>query len=675
MKNTLVLLVVFLLAESAPCQRATFSIPSKKAETAPVIDGMVDDEAWKDAPSVGDFIQFEPDKGEPASVKTVAKVLYDDSYIYVAFICFDPDPENIQLGMNRRDGLAMGADSVMVDLDTFDDDRSSYYFRTNLLGVQHDGRVTDNGRVADINWDGTWKSAGARTKEGWSAEIAIPLTTVKFQSGKNRTWGIQFARYFPRRFEKSFWTGPLEDYRKVSVLGSLTGLDLVMTRRKLEMIPHVIAKVAENERTEIEAGLDASYAFSQSISGYLTINPDFATVEADREQINLTRFELNLPEKRNFFLEGNDAYQQRIRLFYSRRIADIYGGAKVYGKIGRYEISALSVQAQKDDEKGLSANFSVLRLKRDILESSTLGFLMANRLLDGKNQGTLGLDLAHYFNDTFQFTGQLAASYGDGKSSDLAFFLRPSYDSRTFHAHVRYTYLGRQFGDNANAVGFIPDDNRHEFDSSIKKTVWMKKWSMDRIIYNSNYNTYWGIDKVLRSWDVLQSLQFDLQNRFSLKLRHDQEYKLYEREFRNYSTNLELGYNTREWQSASVGYAAGRNFDSDFTLWRGKLRQNVTQDLSFEYSLTKLSQTPDPDKKSTWIHVILVNQYFTKDLFLKCFYQINSVIDKRNIQVTFVYRFQPPFGLIQLAYQKGAAEFGEAGTQGHTLFMKLAYVF
>ena len=183
------------------------------------------------------------------------------------------------------------------------------------------------------------------------------------------------------------------------------------------------------------------------------------------------------------------------------------------------------------------------------------------------------------------------------------------------------------------------------------------------------------MDKTLRSWDVWQTLTFDLQNKLRLKFRHEQEYKLFEKEFRNHNSSLDIGYNTREWQSVSMSYKYGRNFDSDFTLIGGRLRQYLSRDLSLEYTLSKLYLSPDPENESTWIHVIVANQYFTKDLFLKIFYQINSVIDKRNIQVVFVYRFQPPFGLFQLAYQKGTAKFGQKGVQGHTLFLKLAYVF
>jgi hypothetical protein len=183
------------------------------------------------------------------------------------------------------------------------------------------------------------------------------------------------------------------------------------------------------------------------------------------------------------------------------------------------------------------------------------------------------------------------------------------------------------------------------------------------------------MDKALRSWDVFQSVTFDLKNKFSFKFRYTQGYKLYEKKFTNFGSLFELGYNMREWQSAFISYEFGKNFDSDFTLIRGRLSQNIFRNLSLEYNLTKLFLSPDPEDESTWIHVILANQYFTKDIFFKLFYQINSAIDKQNLQIVFVFRFQPPFGSIQLAYQKGTAEHGLKGKQGHSLFLKLAYVF
>ncbi len=257
---------------------------------------------------------------------------------------------------------------------------------------------------------------------------------------------MSLGRGIPRKLEYSFWTGPLESPYKVSLFGELKGLDLKKAEKKYQIIPYAISKAEEGEKTMVDAGLDALYAFSQMVSGNLTINPDFATVEADQEVINLTRFEVFLPEKRNFFLEGSEIYQQRIQLFYSRRISDIYGGAKVYGKSGGFEYQGLTAQTKPDEERDEnSANFMVFRLKKDVMKSSNIGFLAANKLINGKNWGTTGIDTALYFSDTFQFTGQFALSYGEKNTDNIAFFLRPSYDTYTFHIHIRYTQLSAQF--------------------------------------------------------------------------------------------------------------------------------------------------------------------------------------------------------------------------------------
>ena len=151
----------------------------------------------------------------------------------------------------------------------------------------------------------------------------------------------------------------------------------------------------------------------------------------------------------------------------------------------------------------------------------------------GRQQHSVGLDTALYLSDTFSFTGQMAASYGDGAQTDYAFFLRPSYDSSTFHTHIRYTYLGENFGDNANAVGFIRDDDRHELDSDVNKTFWFKESFLERIDYKSNYNIYWGMDRTLRSWQGFQSVTVDFQNKLGFMVRHDREFKLFEKELLN----------------------------------------------------------------------------------------------------------------------------------------------
>lgn len=640
------------------------------------VDGVLDEALWNLAPVLSDFIQFEPERGAAASVATTVRILYDSNAIYIAFENADPEPGRIAARIAKRDADLREDDAVGVFFDTHDNRRDCYFFWTNLLGTQHDGRIVDNGLTTDSTWDGIWRSAARRTETGWTVELAIELASLKYKPGRQRNWGLGLVRSFPRRLEKSCWQGAVDSIFRVSQFGLLTGLDLERAAKRLQVIPHAIGKLEDWDTVGFKAGLDARYAFSQTVSGNLTLNPDFATVEADQEQINLTRFELSLPEKRNFFLEGKEIYNQRIQLFYSRRIGDIYGGAKLYGKANDFEFYGLTVQTKPDEAAGTgSANFSVLRLKKDILRDSSVGFLIANRLVEGRNTGTAGLDTSINFSRIFHFTGQMAVSYGEAKGSNIAFFLRPSIDTATFHFHVRYTQLGETFGDNANAVGFIRDDNRRELDSALSKTFWLKHGFLERIDYDSNYNIYWGFNGTLRSWQIDQTLGLDLRNKFSLEADHTEEYKLFEEEFRNRHTEFTLGYNTREWQSASVAYGFGRNFGLGFDLIKGAVNFRLAKALSVEYGLTRLVFNPDPEGDSTWIHSLRATYNFTNDLFLKLYYQVNSAIDKVAIQALFVWRFQPPFGLIHFAYQRGSTVFGVAGERVDTLFLKLAYMF
>jgi Domain of unknown function (DUF5916) len=670
-----IIVLAGVLAPAFAQERAKEASPVR-IEEAIAVDGALDEPAWQKAGDLTDFIQFQPSRGAPASVRTVVKVLYDGRYIYIGFLCYDPEPAKIVSRVTRRDADVEADDAVAIGLDTFDDHRTCYVFITNILGTQYDGRIVDDGNTSDTTWDGVWLSAGRRTDFGWSAEVAVELESLKFEPGQDRTWGFQAGRALPRALEKSYWTGPLDKPGRVSQFGALTRMDLERIGKKYQIIPHLVTKLEKGRSSELEVGLDARYAFSQTVSGNLTVNPDFATVEADQEQVNLTRFELNLPEKRNFFQEGSEIYEQRIDLFYSRRIADIDAGVKLYGKSGRFEFSGLSAQTKKDDALGFEpANFSVVRVKTDVMKSSSVGVLAANRLENGKSQGTAGVDASLNFSDKLYLTGQLALSYGDKAKEAFAFFLRPSYDSATAHFHLRYSQLGERFGDNANAVGFVQDDNRRELDSALSKTFWLRKGPVERIDYGSNYNIYWGFDRSLRSWQIDQELKLDLKNKFSLGVDHTQEYKLYEKGFRNDKTEFSLSYNAREWQSGQLAYSFGRNFDRDFRLFEGGVNYMLTKKLSLEYSLERLVFEPDPEGESTWIHVVRATSYFTKDLFLKVFFQTNTSIDKHNIQVLFVWRFQPPFGLVQLAFQKGTARFGIRGNQGNTLFLKFAYMF
>jgi hypothetical protein len=676
----MVLLVTLLIAlpmaadETAVVSAAAFN-------ESPRIDGVLDEPVWATAVAVEGFVQIEPQYGEPSPFRTVVLVGYTADALFVAFRCFDPEPEKFSAAILTRDGKLANDDSVTVLVDPFKDQRTAYFFSTNLLGVQSDGKVADNGRTVDDKWDAAWSCASSRSEEGWTAELAIPFEILRFPGGSNKAWGINFQRFIPRRLEASVWSGPEESAWRVSSFGALTGLDLQPRRHKrYEIVPYGIFAMELGEDPEWEAGIDLRFRIRSGLSADLTINPDFALVEADVEQINLTRFELSVPEKRPFFLEGMEMFSQRIRQFYSRRIGDISWGGKVIGKLGGWDLSALATRADfqqrsGDSERSVSADYGVVRLQKGVFGSSTVGFLAANRSTQGQNAGSIGLDTTLFFSEKLGMTAQLLRAHGPEHDGALAWFLRPAYDSASSHFHVRYTNLDVGLRDNINVIGFLRDDDRRELDSNIKHAIWFEDSAVEKVEGDVNYNRYWSQEGVLRSWELEAEVDIEFTNRWQIELSHVDDYKLYEREFRNSITKVELGYNDRAGKSFVVTAGSGENYDSDLKLFGFGSGLNLSSKWDLWYKGTWLELDPDPEEESTWIHALGANYYFNNDLYLKLFLQTNSVIDKENVQALMVWRFLPPFGSLQVAFQRGTSELGTQSEQGNSVFTKLSWVF
>lgn len=657
-------------AQSPPSARPL--LQAVRATRPPVIDGVVTDDEWEGAPVAGGFVQYEPRRGEPASVRTEARLLVDPTHLFVAFRCWDDQPLTARL--TQRDSNLLSDDSVVVLLDTANDRQTAYYFYTNPLGTQMDGRVTDDGRQTDNTWDGPWRSAAQRTEYGWSAEFAIPFTALKYAAGSGREWGINFGREQRRSLEFSSWSGPLDAIARVSQAGAVTGLDLAPPTRRHQFVPYALAGLQEGASADWQGGIDGRFGLTPEMAVYGTLNPDFATVEADVEQVNLTRFEVSLPEKRQFFLEGNELFAQRIRTFYSRRIADIRGGGKLLGRQGPWTAAFITAQTDPVDGEA-SANYTVGRIQRDVFGRSAIAINFDNRRFDDRDQGSVSVDTNLFFSKFVGMTAQVVQSWGPFGAGAEAFFVRPSYDSPTGHFHVRYSHLGERLRDNLNVIGRIPDDDRRELDSAVSKTWHLRKGAFEQIEYSSNYNIYWSQRGTLRNWQIDESVDVQFRNRWSATAGLTEQFIRFEKDFRNRQIELGIGYNTREYNSVRLDVEFGRNYDADFHLWSIGARRKLTSQLSAEYTLERLRQTPDPDRDSTWIHVLRVNQYFTKDLFVRGFYQINSAIERRNIQAAFVWRYLPPFGTVQVVYQRGTAAFGERSGQGNTLFLKATTVF
>jgi hypothetical protein len=221
----------------------------------------------------------------------------------------------------------------------------------------------------------------------------------------------------------------------------------------------------------------------------------------------------------------------------------------------------------------------------------------------------------------------------------------------------------------------VQDDNRREIDSDAGKTFWFQKGAVQRLQLSTLNNIFWSQENVLRGYHNVGEAQVDFRNRWFAGVEYRREYRLFEKGFHNDRGTIELGYNTREFNSWAVEYVQGKNFDADLKSLGARFQRKLTRQLSFDYQLSRVWLEPDPNRQATVIHVFRAQQNFTRDLYVRAFFQTNSVIDRRNLEVVCVWRHKPPFGSLQFAFQRGRAAFGERSSQGNTFFVKASHVF
>ena len=351
-----------------------------------------------------------------------------------------------------------------------------------------------------MTWDAAWQVATQTVSDGWTAEFAIPLRVLQFRAGDDQTWGLNIGRTRRSSLEYSFWAGPLDSAFRVSQYGDVSGLDVQGGGKRYDLIPYVQGRTEADSDSTANAGLDLRYTFRPETTANLTVNPDFAIIEADEEFVNVSRFPVRLEERRPFFLETNDRFRQRIQTFYSRRIEEIDVGGKLQSRNGSWDLTALTTRSpfagtgeELPEGEGLGhAGYLVARAERQMFGSSQVGFMVANRSQGGDQQGSVSMDTNLRVTRIMSFTGRLIRSHGQFEQGNWGYFVRPSWDTSTFHWHYRYTHLGDRFGDNTNAVGFVRDDNRREMDSDLSKTFWIERGWMQRIDLSSRNNIFWG---------------------------------------------------------------------------------------------------------------------------------------------------------------------------------------
>jgi hypothetical protein len=667
----LFLILFFLILFGSGLVRAQKTVQVFQLTSAPLVDGVFEVEKWEGAQKGSEFIQMEPQPGAAASEKTESYIGWFEDKIYVAINCFQSTP--VIAKSQSRDALSKSDDFIALILDTYNDNRSGYLFGTNPLGIQVDAKINDDGRNQDINWDTEWECKVETFEGGWCAEFEIPFKSLKYKKGIEE-WGINYGRVIRSNFETAYWSGELSDDFRISQGGIASGIETPGSKMKLSIYPYLSLFKTTEENWKLDGGGDVRWQISPNVSFNGTINPDFATVEADQQQINLTRYELRYPEKRLFFQEGNEMYNTRIKTFYSRRIQDIDFGGRLNGKIGRTQFNVLNVRTPELSAEEPTTWFTAARAKVDILKSSSLGLTFVDKSWDDGYTRSVSLDYMMNLGKFWKLTGQFVGSAPGNFLDHSAWFMRFARENNIYHVHFRYTEIGKDFQENVNQTGFVTDDDRREMDSDISYKWWLKNNTFEYIEIESLNNVFWSLETGdLRSWYFTDLVNFYFKNKINFEYAYNNEYKLYEKEFYNHKHTFQLGYNTDEWSHVSASYTTGDNFDRDFNLVSGGGRIKLFQNLSLSYSANWLEFTPDNDNNSTFINVISADYNFTNDLWLKLFAQNNTKNENVYFYGMLGWRFKPPFGAMYLVYSHDNYNDDVVTPNSNNIFVKLTY--
>lgn len=466
----------------------------------PKVDGRLDDTAWKAAIPVDGFIQRDPDYWMPSTERTVARIVYDETHIYFSFECFMSEHYQLVANNMRRDSEIWGDDNVQLLLDTYNDRQTGFFFFINPLGAQRDLMLSNEGRSYNEDWDCNWTCRTQRYKDRWTVEIAIPFSQLRYKPGEEMVWGLNMARNIASMNEESqFVVGRRSSSTRArywtSDIGELRGLSVTSAKRSVLLKPYLLPGTSRNyevagstEEGVFEAGADLRYGVTPNISLDLSYNTDFAQVEGDQEQVNLTQFRLFFPEKREFFLEGANLFnfgqaaestgggsRPPTLLFYSRRIGledgakvPIIFGTKVAGKEGRTSIGALNaftddvtvIDTEDDDTTNVyQTNYSVARVRRDVLARSNVGMIVVNKQVNDPVEGwsvfnrALGVDFSVSPTEELNFQGFYARTWDSRiDDDDDARYLSMDYSGTLASFRARVLDVEEQF---EPAVGFV----------------------------------------------------------------------------------------------------------------------------------------------------------------------------------------------------------------------------
>jgi len=707
-----------------------------EAAEPPIIDGHLNDAVWQRIEFSGGFLQREPNEGEPATEKTEVGIIYNDKNLYIGVRCYDSEPDKIRATEMRRDGSLHSDDYFEIVLDTFYDRRNAFFFATNPLGLRRDGTIANEGKIENSNWDGVWECKTSIDENGWYIEIAIPWQTLRFREGENLAWGANFVRRIQRKNEDDYWrlvpryAGRNGQYR-VSEAGELRGFNNLKMSGKFEFKPFTSGGIQRDESTNYEiknrqdAGIDLKLNLSSTLTADITYNTDFAQVEADQEQVNLTRFSLFFPEKREFFLEGAENFtfgQTRgfgwrpeagdIQLFYSRRIGieeqqlvPIIGGARLSGKIGNYTLGLISIQTEKtaidDDDTDMipSTNYSVFRLKRDIFSRSSVGVMYLNKQeKNGSYNRSIGFDSNFPVNENLLFyvvgAGTFSPNDPEEESrtrNNFAANVGFNWESDLWEYSMSFLDIEKQFNPE---MGFIKRTDIRRTEGKISYSPRPERWQSIRQFQfelTGQYQTNHGNMVLNKKIDSETSIQFENSSRLSFDITHEYEFLDYDWEVRDGYIIPLNGYNNSEYR-LSFHSNRTRDFNGRFEVSTGKyftgtkfggemdinlrFSNKLTSNIMYGYDWIRL---PEGEFHTNRLSTRIIYS-FNPDLYVKAFLQwYNDILmlegrDRYSSNIIMRYTYKPGSDLYLVFNQENLIGHGGDIVSNRTVMTKLNYL-
>ena len=675
---------------AVPVNPETVARPSFRAARAPspiVVDGTLDDAAWAAAPVLTDFVQQLPSTGYPARFRTEVRVLYDATNLYVASVLYDPEPERAITGGLERDFVSSNSDIFGVVFDTFNDKRNSFLFLINPKGAVRDEQTFNDSRQIVEAWDGISTVRTVQRDSSWTLEMRIPLKTLRFDATRDpQTWGINFIRRVRRVNETSYWA-PLErQYRvhRMSKAGTMEGITGLKQGRNLQVKPYALARNSAGAQvpssllgSKADIGGDLKYGVTPSLTLDLTVNTDFSQVEVDQQVVNLTRFGILFPERREFFIENagsftfGDVTERNYRmgaslsdftLFNSRQIGltkdglpiPIAGGGRLTGRVGGWEVGLLDMQTQRASTTP-TENFAVARVRRNIFGNSDIGLLAANRQAtdsSGTYNRSYGVDANIRLLGNLIINSYVAVSASDTASSNgTAGRVSAAYRGKLWNSSAMYKRVSDHFDP---GIGFV---NRRGFQQMYATTGLHARPKLKGIQELNPYveaDLYTDFDGSAQSHQITAALDVFFQPDGELKLQVNDWFDRLDRTFTPFpGRSIPVGrYNYRNAKATytstqrypvygNAGVQVGDFYNGTNTTLSGGLTWRPRYDISFEGTYQHNDVSLPSGAFAADLAGVRVKYAYSTTLFGSTFVQYNTQSRSFVTNARLAWRYAP----------------------------------